>query len=205
MEGPSPDLVNETVLETPRLVLRPPEVDDAPHLYALLAGPERLPVTAGLRWDGPDDLAVIDDWVRRFRTNSFADGGHHWVIVDRAGGRPIGAIGTRPTEERGRADVGFWLGRAYWGRGLMTEAVDRLVRHDFETLGMYRVEAEVFTNNRASAAVLRKVGFRHEGTVRSAYRKRGSFVDVDLFGLLLTEWRDRMPSPASSPTPSLPR
>jgi RimJ/RimL family protein N-acetyltransferase len=83
-----------------------------------------------------------------------------------------------------RAEVGYWLARPFWGRGIMTVAVQRVCRHAFEEFGLVKITAHVFSHNPASARVLEKCGFREEGFLRKHFLKDGQFIDARLFALL---------------------
>ncbi len=86
------------------------------------------------------------------------------------------------------AELGYWLGRRFWGRGYMTEAILLALRFGFERIKLHRVEAEVFEQNAASASVLQKAGFTHEGTARQANHKRGHWHNMHRFGILHSEF-----------------
>jgi RimJ/RimL family protein N-acetyltransferase len=101
----------------------------------------------------------------------------HWAIeVD---GHAVGAIGIQPREDVNRisAEIGFWLGEEYWGRGIMTEAVGAVTHHAFRGRGFVRVFAEVFEWNEASMRVLEKNGYVREGVLRSHAIKAGRVID----------------------------
>jgi [ribosomal protein S5]-alanine N-acetyltransferase len=83
-----------------------------------------------------------------------------------------------------RAEVGYWLAKPYWGRGIMTAVVQRVCRHAFDEFGLAKITAHVFTHNPASARVLAKCGFEEEGFLRKHFVKDGQFLDARLFGLL---------------------
>jgi RimJ/RimL family protein N-acetyltransferase len=83
-----------------------------------------------------------------------------------------------------RAEVGYWLAKPYWGRGIMTAVVQRVCRHAFEEFGLVKVTAHVFCHNPASAGVLEKCGFQEEGFLRKHFVKDGRFIDARLFALL---------------------
>jgi len=83
-----------------------------------------------------------------------------------------------------RANIGYWLAKPYWGRGLMTRAARRYVRYALTRLEVTRLTAEVFVWNEASARVLEKVGFRQEGRLRKHREKDGRLADVFYYGLL---------------------
>ena len=83
-----------------------------------------------------------------------------------------------------RAEVGYWLAKPFWGRGIMTAVVQRVCRHAFEEFGRAKITAHVFSHNPASARVLEKCGFQQEGFLRKHFLKDGQFIDTRLFGLL---------------------
>ncbi len=90
-------------------------------------------------------------------------------------GFAVGAIGLKPGDDVHRlsAEIGYWLGEEFWNRGIVTEAVNAVTAHAFESLEMIRVHAEVFAWNTASMRVLEKAGFRREGVlVKSAIKDR---------------------------------
>lgn len=192
--GPDPTSTNSHDFETERLHVDVPTSGDASQLYALLSGDLRQQICATLLWDGPEDLAEVEEWVEDCRTESYEDRGFHWVIRDRVGavgagaGQVLGAIGTRPREVPGRADVGYWLGRPYWGSGLMTEALSGLLDYCFTSLDVHKVEADVFTHNLRGRHVVEKVGMTQEGVIRHAHRKGGEWVDHVVYGILADEW-----------------
>lgn len=86
-----------------------------------------------------------------------------------------------------RAEVGYWLAKPFWGRGIMTAVVQRLCRHAFDEFGLVKVTAHVFTYNPASARVLEKCGFQQEGLLRKHFLKDDRFIDARLFALLRGE------------------
>jgi RimJ/RimL family protein N-acetyltransferase len=83
-----------------------------------------------------------------------------------------------------RGEIGYWLARPFWGRGIMTAVVQRVCQHAFEELGLVKITAHVFSHNPASARVLVKCGFQEEGYLRKHYLKDGDFIDARLFALL---------------------
>lgn len=90
-------------------------------------------------------------------------------------------------EERGSAEIGYWLGRAHWGRGIARTAVIALVDHAFSTLPLHRIHTKVYANNPASMRVLEHAGFSREGVMRAAILKRGELLDAVLYARVRTE------------------
>jgi RimJ/RimL family protein N-acetyltransferase len=87
------------------------------------------------------------------------------------------------------AEIGYWLGESFWGRGIMSEAVVALTEWAFTELGLIRLHAPVYARNPASARVLSKAGYEFEGRQRARYFKDGEFID----GLMFAKIRERMP------------
>jgi RimJ/RimL family protein N-acetyltransferase len=83
-----------------------------------------------------------------------------------------------------RAEIGYWLAKPLWGRGIMTAVVQRVCQHTFEEFGLVKITAHVFLHNPASARVLEKCGFQQEGFLRKHFLKDGQFIDARLFALL---------------------
>ncbi|HEX9582692.1 MAG TPA: GNAT family protein [Gemmatimonadales bacterium] len=100
-------------------------------------------------------------------------------------GGACGGIGyvIQPDVHRISAEIGFWLGEPFWGRGIMTEAVRAVTAHALDTHNLHRVYASVFDWNPASMRVLEKAGYRREGIMRSSALKDGKVTDQVLYAL----------------------
>ena len=85
------------------------------------------------------------------------------------------------------AELGYYLGRRWWGQGAMTRAVDLLCRRVFAESDVLRIFAEPFARNAASCRVLEKAGFRYEGTLRCNAVKNGIVLDMKLYARLRPE------------------
>jgi RimJ/RimL family protein N-acetyltransferase len=107
--------------------------------------------------------------------------------------KAIGGIGLSNVDKfQGTAELGYWLGERYHKRGLMSEALFRVLEFAFGKLNLRRVEAKVFIKNNASSALLIKFGFSHEGTLRKAsiVKSTKEIRDDLVYGLLKEEWED---------------
>lgn len=98
-------------------------------------------------------------------------------------GRAVGGIGLRLGEDIAyrSAELGYWVGVEYWGRGIATAAVPVVTRYGFEELDLLRIFAHVFQRNAASARVLEKCGYQREGVLRSSAVKDGEVLDEYLY------------------------
>ena len=99
----------------------------------------------------------------------------------------IGAIGLVIKPEQDVAELGYWVGKPWWGQGYATEAAQAIVDHGFRKLGLARIYAQCFSRNPASARVLEKAGMVKEGHLRKHFKKWDEFVDIEVFGVLREE------------------
>jgi ribosomal-protein-alanine N-acetyltransferase len=117
-------------------------------------------------------------------------------------GRAVGGIGLMLGSDiyRFSAEVGYWVGESYWGRGIATAALRRVTRHGFEVQGLLRVFALAFADNRASQRVLEKAGYTREGVLRCAAIKDGQVRDQVMYAIVRDEM-DRLgpTSPGNNP------
>lgn len=108
---------------------------------------------------------------------------HHPVLAIDIDGQACGTIAVRPGqgERRFCAELGYWIGSAYWGRGWMTRIVSTYVAWAMHSLPLYRVQATVLDTNPASATVLVRNGFIEEGISRCAVMKADGLHDLRVF------------------------
>lgn len=114
----------------------------------------------------------------------------NYALCRSSDGAFIGTIGLMPladVEER-TFEIGYWIGKEFWGKGYATEAVRAFTAWSFHTFSeILRIEASVFEGNEGSARVLLKAGFQAEGVRRKAVWKRGQSLDKHYFGMLREE------------------
>ena len=149
---------NDMKLETERLILRPWEDADAEECYRYAKDP-RVGPAAG--WPAHTDVEVSRRAIREILAVP-----ETYAIVWRETGLPIGSIGLHfhsdLAEKDDEAELGYWLGVPWWGRGIVPEAARELLRHAFEDLGLSRVWCGYFEGNHKSKRVQEKLGFRHQ-------------------------------------------
>jgi [ribosomal protein S5]-alanine N-acetyltransferase len=167
-------------LRLSRCELRPWRVGDE---ASLVRHADNRNVSRNLRdrFPYPYTDADAEDWIRRASTQmpvtSFA------IVVD---GEAVGGIGLELGIDvfRRSAEVGYWLGEPFWGRGIATEALRAVTDYAFAKFDVCRLEAGVFEWNAASARVLEKVGYTLEGRSRLAIVKDGRPGDRLLYALV---------------------
>ena len=89
----------------------------------------------------------------------------------------------------GRAEIGYAMGSAHWGKGYMNEALKALIVHAFDVMNFRRLEADVDPRNTASIRTLERLGFQREGFLRERWHVGGELQDAFLYGLLKREWQ----------------
>lgn len=173
-------------LTTARLLLRGFELADA-HDVQGLAGDRDVAATT-LRVPHPYEDGMAETWISG-HVDAFARGEElSLAITDRSSDTVVGAIGLKLFLDDDRAELGYWIGKPFWGRAYATEAARAVVGYGFGELGLHRIHASTFSTNPASSRVLEKLGMRDEGLQRRHIKKWGEYVDVRNFGVLREEW-----------------
>jgi len=105
-------------------------------------------------------------------------------------GQAVGGIGLLKKEANYRhsRELGYWVGEEYWGKGIITEAVNGIIKYGFSTLGLQRIFARCYEHNKASQHVLKKCGFQLEGILRKGVIKNEKIIDEYCFSLLAEEF-----------------
>ncbi len=144
------------ILTTPRLNLRPPQLSDAPAMAQLMNEPEILHMTASL---APKVFTLSKEfWILRQLSQRQRGLGFAYVITFRDNNDVMGIMDLF-TNSTGAKEIGYWIGKPYWGKGYITEAAKALIAETFAQLPIDYIEAGVFSDNPASCRVLQKLGF----------------------------------------------
>jgi RimJ/RimL family protein N-acetyltransferase len=169
-------------LEVEGFALRPHRAADIPQLCALADDYEIWRRVAD-EFPHPYDVKAALSWIEQ---QANYDPPRNLAVV--RGSDLVGGIGLNLTDAPNYAhdgEVGYWLGRSYWGRGVMSAALPAFLAWAAPVHGLTRFTARVYEGNEASARVLRRCGFVHEGTLRAAAHKEGAALDVLIFGYLM--------------------
>ncbi len=168
------------IIPLPRCTLRPWTPSDAP---ALVRHADDREVWRNLRDRFPHPYTPADaevwlTWVLAQEPST------HWAIeVEGEAGGGIGFTMGEDVHAR-MAEVGYWLGRRFWGRGIGTDALRAVTAHAFAAYAVDRVEARVFAWNLGSVRVLEKAGYAREACLRRAVVKDGAVTDLLIYGIL---------------------
>lgn len=173
-------------LETERLILRPLTPKDTDFVYQHFSDPA---VSRYLLDEEPPTRRDQAVELIQFYLDPIGKTYNRWGIVWKATDALVGTCGYHKWHrQHRRAEIGYDLGQAHWGQGMMAEALHAMLGHGFEEMGLNRVEALVHPENGRSIGLLEKLGFQREGLLRQYYNRGGEFFDHMLLSLLRGEW-----------------
>lgn len=175
-------------LITRRLTLRPPRRADAVPLARLIGDWDVVKMLGQPPY--PYEERHARAWIADIGL-AMRNGREHAFVVElpsEPDAGPVGVVGLQPRGTVGTRELGYWIGRPYWGLGYMTEAAGRVVRFGFEELALSRITSGHYVDNPASGRVLQKLGFRDAGAAERECVARGAPVASCEFELTRAEW-----------------
>lgn len=171
-------------IKTKRLMLRRFTPKDAGDMFRNWASDDE--VTKYLTWPTHSTIEisqwVVNDWVSSYEKDNF----YQWAIEFE--GQAIGSIAVvAHRDDVAMAQIGYCIGRAWWGKGIMPEALQAVMDYLFDEVGMNRLEACYDPNNPNSGRVMAKCGMKYEGTHRQSGRNNQGICDEVFFAILKSE------------------
>lgn len=172
-------------LETERLLLRLLQPGDA-EAIARYAGDRRVAAQT-LTIPHPYSLDMAREFIAHSQRGAVEGSDFVFALLRKPERELVGVIGLRPQAGHS-AEVGYWTGAPFWGRGYMTEALRAVIDHIFRDLGLRRVHASHFAGNPASGRVMQKAGMQYEARLRQHVVRWGEAHDLVVYGLLRDEY-----------------
>lgn len=170
------------LLKTDRLTLRPIRVEDADALFEARGDGE---VMRYWDWPAQGDVEAVREVFRAHIPELGNEQTLWWVAALAPDGPAIGECDLSEIDRHhGRAEVGFLFARRHWGKGYAKEAMEAVIAHGFETLGLERLWARFHAGNEASRRLLERLGFSYEGTLKSHVMRDGARRDCLIYGRL---------------------
>lgn len=181
------DATTLPIITTPRLVLRWVSEDDIDSLYEIFSDPQVVRYWSS----GPmTDRSAAVAMQREIADGNLKGTYWKWGLALRDTNKLIGtATLFNLNLDNGRAEIGYAMGRPYWGNGYMNEALIALVIHAFDVVKLRRLEADVDPRNAPSIRTLERLGFQREGFLRERWHVEGEIQDAYFYGLLEREWK----------------
>jgi len=178
-------------LKTDRLILRDLKVSDAKNIakYANNINVSKYLLVVPYPYRLKDAKQFIRGCLKKQKEKQRSS--YEFGIVLKEDNNLIGLIGLSKIDRfQGTATIGYWLGEPYWGKGIMSEALGKVIEFSFNKVKLRRINIEAFTGNEASNALIKKYGFTYEGK-RIKFRRvkaTGKIQDAYVYGLLKEDW-----------------
>ena len=177
----------QATLQTERLLLRPLQERDAERISMIADDAELVRYMSDSLphpYTVVHAVAFIAASHRDYREQEDIE----FAITLREDESLIGLVGMDLNTKDDHVTLGYWIGKPWWGRGYMSEAVREIVRYSFEELELHRVASHHFHPNTASGKVLQKAGLKYEGRRKEHYKKGDRFFDIIDYGVVRSEW-----------------
>ena len=173
-------------ITTNRLTLRKIEISDAEMMFQNWASDDEC--SRYMRWNTHKDVDetknTIQDWFDGYKKEST----YHWGICLK-NGEIIGSVGVMIISEHDfKGEIGYCIGRKYWGQGYTSEVVKAVLDYMFTNTDIERIEAYHSVENAASGKVMANAGMTLEGFAKHKYRNRDGFQDCEFYGIIRDEW-----------------
>jgi ribosomal-protein-alanine N-acetyltransferase len=175
-------------LETERLLLREVCVEDCAAIFDNYTDPQVTEYFMEPLTTRQQAAAIVEEYIEYYRAGT----GIVWAITLKGSPTLVGTCGYEvlsPYDQRG--EIGYDLTRAYWGQGVMREALQAVLAYSLAQLDLNRIQAYVLTENARSIQLLRRLHFETEGLLREYRRFKGRFSDWVLMSLLKNDWQSQ--------------
>ena len=173
------------IITAPRVVLRWISEDDVDSLYDIFSDPKVMRYWSTVPLANREAAVALQ---REIAEGNESEKMFKWGVALRDSDTVIGTTTLFNLNlENGRAELGYAMAHAYWGKGYMTEALKALVSYAFDVMDLRRLEADVDPRNTASIRTLERLGFQREGFLRERWHVNGEIQDALFYGLLRRE------------------
>ena len=158
---------------------------DLPAVLPLIQDPAVAATT--LRIPSPCTEVDLERWFKQHQQDTKQGKSARWAVITEPS-TFVGMVKLAFRPEFESAELGYWVGRPYWGQGYATEAARRVIEYGFEELKLNRIETHAMVHNGASFRIFDKLGMQPEGYHRQLIKKAGKFIDVKSYSVLRSEW-----------------
>ncbi|KAB2336054.1 GNAT family N-acetyltransferase [Cytobacillus depressus] len=174
------------ILDGDRIILRSLSLDDAEMIERYASDYELAKTTLNIPHPYPKGSAKA--FVANVLEEETEGRNVTFAIVGKEDHNLIGLIGLRPVKAYRRGELGYWIGKPFWGNGYGTEAAKLVIKYGFEALNLNRIYAAAFTSNPGSWRIMEKCGMKHEGIFRHHVIKEGKPLDLTYYSILKEEY-----------------
>lgn len=177
-------MTNFPTLETERLILNRPTENDLGDLILHLNSDNVFSENT-LNIPFPYQNENAEFWIHELVNKGFEEKKNFtFAIREKENPKLIGAIGIHLDKLHLKAEIGYWIGKDFWNKGFVTEAVREIIRFGFQDLGLNKIYATHFPHNPASGKIMQNCGMKLEATLKQEYFKNGKPLDVLKYSVL---------------------
>jgi len=175
-------------IETERLILRKFKIEDAEDMFKNWASDNE--VTKYLTWPTHSSVEVSKRVISMWEKDNDSLSHYLWCIELKESGEAIGSIGVvNLHEDIDAVEVGYCIGRKFWGQGITSEAFGALIHFFFKEMQVNRVGSRHDLNNPSSGKVMEKCGLIKEGVKRQGDKNNSGICDAVFYGLVRDDWQ----------------
>ncbi len=172
-------------METENYILKEIESADIENVHKGLSNPD-ITRFYDVHFSTLEDTEEQMEWYRDLKESGT---GIWWGIYDKKD-QFCGAGGFNSlNKQHKKAEIGLWLLKEHWGKGILKEIMPKLFEYGFTKLELNRIEGFVVSENTKCKSALEKINFQYEGTMRECEIKNGKKINVDLYSILKSEWQ----------------
>jgi len=176
-------------METKNYILKEIENADIKHIHKGLSDPE-ITQYYDVHFATLEETKEQMTWYENLKKEGT---GIWWSIYKKNTNEFCGATGFNGLEQQHqRAEIGLWLLKAHWGKGILKEVMPKLFEIGFTELDLNRIEGYVVSDNYKCKNALEKINFTYEGTMREYEIKNDSKISVDIYAILKNEWEKQI-------------
>lgn len=170
------------MIQTSHLILKKPTIKDANQIEVLASDYDVAKTTLTIPHPYPKGSAV--DFLKRMFAHEEAGNIVVYTITLQNSDELIGFINLTLSPNHQRGELGYWIGKLYWGMGYGTEATKAIIDYGFNRLNLNKICAQAFVHNPGSWRIMEKVGMTYEGTLKQHFVRFGHYIDIVNYGLL---------------------
>ncbi|NTW27666.1 MAG: GNAT family N-acetyltransferase [Candidatus Moranbacteria bacterium] len=167
------------IIKTMKFVLRPFRKSDAKDVVAAVNNWNVIQYLSNLPF--PYGLQDANFWLNKILKRAKDDRVADFVFAIEVNGKVVGAIGIHNIQHEHKGELGYWLAESQWGKGIVSEAVEKVTKFAFKELGIRRVYARVYPSNNASMRVLGKCDYKFEGIEKKGALKNKKYIDTHVY------------------------
>ncbi len=180
---------DDIFINTERLILRPISESDALDIYKNVKEYDIAKWTINIPHPYPKDGAI--KFIKQAKELMKKGLSYELAIQIESTKEVVGVISLMKVDRRHKnAELGYWVAKKFWNRGIATEAATKVMEFGFQVLNLERIYAKCFHNNKASRKVMEKIGMKNEGKFRHEVFKENKFIDTLYYGILKEDWKE---------------